>query len=214
MEALVEVMKKLQPDLSEEYVSSGYDRALLIGAIMAALVIFTAIATKKAKGFGIVTGIMQLVGALGAHLWIVNFSSMEMMKKIVASSQDKIDQMVSDYYAENIPKILLYLLGIALFVTAAIMLIVFIIKVMKCGPKVCGIFALILAIARLAFFPPINSMNVLKQATEATQTSWDGVTATVAIINVVLVALIGVFALCKKKPDSAALTSAEDEISE
>ncbi len=212
MEALVEIMKKMQPELSEEYISQGYGRAILIGVIMAALVIFATITTKQAKGLGITAGILQIAGALGAHLWVVYFSRMEMLKKITAPTQEQLDQMVSDYYAENIPKILLYCLGMVLVILAAVMLLIFTLKLMKVRPKILSVFAFILVLLRLVFFAPINTFNLLSQATEATQRSWDIVTIVIAIIPALLVGVVGLVSLIGKTPampEAPAVTAEE-----
>lgn len=197
MGSFLEFLRNTQPVLSEEYISGGYVTAIICGALMAALVIFAAVATKTSLGKGIVTAIFQIVGSVGAHMSVVGYSKMVLMAEIKAPA-DKLDQAVADFYAEQIPLIALYLIGLALCLAGMILMLIFSVSMMKKKPKVFGVLALVLSILRLAVVQPVNNFHMLKKATEASQVAWDGFYYAVALLSALLFGTLGLVQLLKK----------------
>ena len=214
-ESFVKFLRNTQPELSEEYVSRGYVTAVIWGVVMAALVIFATVATKTKLGKGIVTAIFQIIGSVGAHLCVIGYSKMVMMAEIKAPA-DQLDQAIADFYAEQIPLMGLYFLGFALCLAGVILMLIFSVSMMKKAPKICGVFALILSILRLAVIQPVNSFHMLEKATEASQLAWDGFYYTVAVLSAVLVGVTGLVHLLKKpaKQPVAESDAAEENVEE
>ena len=198
-DSYVKLLRNTQPVLSEEYVSNGYVTAIIWGVVMAALVIFATVATKTSLGKGIVTAIFQIVGAVGAHLYVVGYSKTVFMAEIKAPANE-LDQAIADFYAEQIPHMLMLIAGFVLCLVGVIMMLIFGVAMMKKKPKVCGVFVLIISILRLAFIQPINTFHMFEKATEASQVAWDVVYYGIAVVCAVLVGITGLCHLLKKKP--------------
>lgn len=201
-ESYVKLLRNTQPVLSEEYISNGYVTAIIWGVVMAGLVIFATVATKTSLGKGIVTAIFQIVGSVGAHLYVVGYSKTVFMAEIKAPANE-LDQAIADFYAEQIPHMLMLIAGFALCLVGVIMMLIFGVAMMKKKPKVCGVFVLIISILRLAFIQPINTFHMYEKATEASQVAWNGVYYGIAVACAVLVGITGLCHLLKKKPAEA-----------
>ena len=193
----IDCLRNTQPELSEEYVSSGYSAAVIFGLVLAGFVVFSTIAMKTKLSKGIVTAIFQVIGSVGSHLCVVGYSKMVMFAEIRAP-QNQIDQAVADFYAEQIPLMLMYLIGFALTLVGVILMLVYVIPFLKVNPKVCGVFALVISILRIAFIQPINTFHVIEKATEADQVAWNGFYRFMALVPAILVGVVGLVTMLKR----------------
>ena len=159
--------------------------------------IFSTIATKGKLGKGIVTAIFQVIGSIGAHMYVAGFGKMQIFA-IITAPENQLDQAVADFYAEQIPYILLYLFGFMLYLAGVILMLVYVIPFLKKQPKVCGVFALIITILRIVVIQPFNMYHMFEQATEATQKSWDVFYILFSMLPAILVSVVGLITMLKK----------------
>ena len=231
MEKLEQIFDLIQiQNLSDGYVSSSLTSAIIVGIIACALIIFTAIASKKALGLGITAGIFAIIGSVANHFAVVYFhtTTFVITAKFVGSSQGEVDQMVEDftetYMTENLPKMLLYSLASALVFAAWVVILIFIMKAMKIKPKAagltCGIVALLLHIGKFLFIGPVNIFSPIlnnTSATEAMQKSQDSLVYAMTLIPLFLVAVAGLVSLivrCVKKGAPEAVAEAAAPVDE
>ncbi len=219
-ETYMEVLARMQIPLSEEYISSSLTTAIIVGVIACALIIFTAVMSKKSLGLGIVAGIFAIIGSIGNHLAVVYFHTTEFFKVIFATGSntsdayDNLMDSLSQYYAEQLPKMGLYVLGNMLVMAAWILSLIFIIKMLKVKPKVFGIFALILHIIRYIAVAPMDAITPILgtvPVTEAIQKSQDLKVYAMTLLPLVLVAIVSLIYRIKssKAPVAAPAAPAE-----
>ena len=224
MDQLEKIFHLIQTPLSEEYVSSSLISAIVVGLVACALIIFTAIASKRALGMGITAGIFAIIGSVANHFSVVYFHSTVFVETIYAEGpagsdlQGQLDSALADFYAENLPKMLIYMVASALVFAAWVVTLVFLFKVLKIKPKAagltCGIIALLLHVGKLLFAGSVNTITPIlteTPVTEAIQKSQDGLVYTMTLLPLVLAAIAGLVALivrCVKGKSTAATSVA------
>jgi hypothetical protein len=213
----------IQIPLSEEYISSSLASAIVVGIIACALIIFTAIASKKALGLGITAGIFAIIGSVANHFSVVYFHSTVFVKTIYAEGpqgsdlQGQLNSALTDYYAENLPKMIAYMLASAFVFAAWVVILIFVARMMNVKPKVFGIFALILHIIRFVCVASVNVITPIitnTAVTEAAQKSQDSLVYAMTLIPLVLVAIAGLIALIKRAKAPAAVAEAAAPVAE
>lgn len=224
MDQLEKIFHLIQTPLSEEYVSSSLVSAIVVGLIACALIIFTAIASKRALGIGITAGIFAIIGSVANHFSVVYFHSTVFVKTIYAEGpagsdlQGQLDSALADFYAENLPKMVIYMVASALVFAAWVVTLVFLFKVLKIKPKAagltCGIIALLLHVGKLLFAGSVNTITPIlteTPVTEAIQKSQDGLVYTMTLLPLVLAAIAGLVSLivrCAKGKSAVAEAAA------
>ncbi len=194
------MLKKMQISggIDEESMSKMTTSAWIWGILFLGICVFVAIALKKGTTIGIIAGVVNAITIILTPTMIKAFHEMEFFKTIYGT-QDQLDDLVEEYYAEQIPKMIAYygvtILGLAAFVLA----LVFIIKSMKCTPKVFPIFALIIQIVRYAFIAPIDSFKMFTGGvTVESQISQANLYYIFTIIPIVLLVVPAIINLVKK----------------
>ena len=224
MDQLEKIFHLIQTPLSEEYVSSSLVSAIVVGLVACALIIFTAIASKRALGMGITAGIFAIIGSVANHFSVVYFHSTVFIKTIYAEGpagsdlQGQLDSALADFYAENLPKMFIYMAASALVFAAWVVTLVFLFKVLKIKPKAagltCGIIALLLHVGKLLFAGSVNTITPIlteTPVTEAIQKSQDGLVYTMTLLPLVLAAIAGLVSLivrCAKGKSAVAEAAA------
>ena len=224
MDQLENIFKLIQTPLSEEYVSSSLTSAIVVGLIACALIIFTAIASKKALGMGITAGIFAIIGSVANHFSVVYFHSTVFVKTIYAEGpagsdlQGQLDSALADFYAENLPKMVIYMVASALVFAAWVVTLVFLFKVLKIKPKAagltCGIIALLLHVGKFLFAGSVNTITPIlteTPVTEAIQMSQDSLVYTMTLAPLALAAIAGLVSLivrCAKGKSAVAEAAA------
>ena len=220
IETYQQVISRMQIQLSEEYISSSLTTAIIIGVIACALIIFTAIISKKSVGFGVVAGIFALIGSIGNHFAVVYFHSTEFFKIITATGSntsdayDNLNEALAEYYAEQLPRMGIYVVANMLILAGWIMSLIFIIKMLKVKPKVFGVFALIIHILRYVAVASTDAITpVLTQGpiTEAIQKSQDFKVYLMTLLPLALVAIAALINMAKSKKAPAAPEAAPEE---
>ena len=223
MEQLEKIFSLIQTNLSEEYISSSLTSAIVVGLIACALIIFTAVASKKSLGLGITAGIFAIIGSVANHFSVVYFHSTIFVETIYAEGpagsdlQGQLNSALADFYAENLPKMIIYMVASALVFAAWVVTLIFIIKALKIKPKAagltCGIIALLLHIGKLLFVGSVNTFTPIlndTRVTEAMQASQDKLVYAMTLIPLLIVAVAGLVALIKrpKAPEAVAEAAA------
>lgn len=212
-----EMFALIQIPLSEEYISSSLSSAIIVGLIACALIVFTAISSKKSLGLGVVAGIFAIIGSVANHFAVVYFHSTVFFKTIIVQGtvgsdlQGQLNDAMLEHYAENLPKMGIYLLANLLLLAGWVLSLIFIIKMIKLKPKVLGIFALVLHIIRYLLFASVDMISPIvsnSAAVEAIQKSQDIKVYAMTLIPLILVAIAGLVTMIKNSKTPAPVEQA------
>lgn len=177
MDKLQNFFDRIQADLSAEYIKSAYILAAIFGVVFFALFLVMAIKQKKARGFGIATGILQLFGAIGATMNVVGFHSSEFFAVVkgTGSTQEEAEEALKDAMASKLVEMLSgqvpMIIGSILVLVAWIFGLIYITKIKSEIMKGFSIPALILHILRFVLISPIAIS--FSEATQEAQASRD-----------------------------------------
>lgn len=175
-DTLFGIMKNLHIDMTPEYLQASTRLSWIVGIIMAGLIIAAVFVSKKNHALGIVTGIFQLLGAVGMQKAVHILLQMDLthVEYIVGSSQAEVDKLAGEYQRGVLMQSLPMFLGMIAFFVAWVLLLVFIIKCMRFRPKVLAVFALVLQIIRYLAIAPFNTFAAITgPLTEAAQQRQD-----------------------------------------
>ena len=174
---------RLQADLSDEYIKNAYVLAAIFGVVFFVLFLVMAIKQKKARGFGIASGILQLLGALGAAMNVIGFHSSEFFAVVkgTGSTQEEAEEALKDAMASKLVDMLSgqvpMIIGSILVLIAWIFGLIYIVKLKSEIMKGFSIPALILHILRFVFVSPVavSFMNIINsvEVTQESQASHD-----------------------------------------
>ena len=181
--------------------------AILFGILTVICCLIVALSNKSCRAMGIVAAIFNFLNAVLMPAYIKSFHSTPFFKVeyIYGSSQEEVDQLVTEFYAnyfaEAIPGMLLVSLVSTLMLLAFIFTLILIVKSMKVlKPKILPVFALILIILRYLFVGPIDYIKPLLQngATVETQISQTVLYFVAITLPIILIAIGGIVAIAKK----------------
>ena len=202
MGKFVDIFGKLQADLSSEYLKNAMIMACVFGVVFFALILVVAIKYKKARGFGITTAIFQLLGAIGAALYVKGFHTLELVQKGVGSTEEEALKNLGDAVTSALIDMIPFFVGSILILLAWIFGLIYIVKIKSECLKVLGIFALILQILRYVFISPISFSGMFSGGmTEAAQASQDKVYFIACLIPLLFI-FVGALVGNRNKPEA------------
>lgn len=198
---MMDWLKNLNYELSEEYIKSSTVTAIIIGVIAAAMIIAAAFLMNKNKGLGIAAGVLQLAGCFCVQKAAHIFSGMELVRfeYITGSSQAELDKKTEEFYANYMSDLfgdlIPYMLCSLVFMAGWIMTLVFIIKCMSAKPKILPVFALVLQIGKYLFIPPMPMYKAMfGKITEEMQKSSDLVNYVAVLLPLLLILIPAILA--------------------
>ncbi len=211
---------QIQGGFPEEYSSKLTSMAIIFGLLSVACCVVVAIANKKCRGMGIVAAIFNFFNAILTPAFIKSFHNTEFFKVeyITGSSQAEVDKLVdefyAEYFAENIPGMILISLASVVMLLAFVFTLILIIKCMKgLKIKLLSIFALIITILRYLFVGPIDYFKPILQggATIETQMSQTSFYFIATVLPLVMIAVSGIVTLATKKKTPAVVEAVAEE---
>ena len=211
MDGYMSYFDRLETYLSPEYIKSSTTTAIIIGVLAAALIIFAAVMMKKGLVFGIITGVMQIVGSFCAQKMAHILLRMDFFRveTIYGSSQAELEQKTEQFYdnffKDAIGDIIPLSICSMLFLASWIFTLIFIVKALNNRPKILPVLALVCQILRYTFIQPYNVYTpILKQMTEQAQKSQDTLYYLITLIPLSMVAVSALLTNLNEKKLAAA----------
>ena len=213
--------------LDEAYLSTAMTMTVIFSIIAFALVMFTAIAIKRARPYGVVVAIAQPLGLFAAMKIVevyasIDFSCMEITKYSSVSLDDamnKLDEALADAFIENIfPKMMGMFPWMFLLLATFVLTLVYAIMLFKVKGKGLAIAAMIILIFKYLFMNPVEMFSlILQSGSPAIQSGWDMIFRLAYLFPLCLLAIQGVINLVaakKKGVEAPAAAPAEQPAEE
>ena len=218
--------------LSDTYNILSIVSVVLCALIAFALILFTAIATKRgifATIYGVFTALVQPVGFVAAWQIVasygrVDFSGLEMTVTSSISTEDAMSKLTEKMgevmLSEIFPQLVWCILWIVVLAIVSIITLVYFILLIRGQKKVFPIVATVLLVVRHFCMSPLEILTIfLGISNEWIQFAWDTLFRGAMLAPFLLIALQGVFAIVtrvkeKRAAEKAALEEAQAALAE
>lgn len=189
---------------------------MIIAAILAfGLALFTAIAIRRARPYGIIVAIAQPLGVFAAMKSVlayasIDFSALEMTVTSSVSMDDamnKLYEKLGDVFVNDIfPQMANFVLWLSVVSIVTILTIVYVCILFKGCGKALTIPAFIVLLVRFLFVAPINLVSALMGSISVeAQYTWDLVFDVFFLLPLLLIAFKGLIVLLSKNKETAPL---------
>lgn len=206
--------------------------SIVVGVLALALLVFTAIAVKRARPFGIIAAVLQPLGFLAGAKTLVTYASVpwELLDGQVAYSSEstsdaisKLMEQIKEIFIKDIaPHCAGFFIWSAILAIVSVITVVYFILLLKEKGKGLALSAMILGIIRFLFISPIELTtmylgllglgNVLGSLANGLQGLWSVFFTFMMFLPVLLVAVQGLLVLLKNaKEKKAAVVEAVEE---
>ena len=233
-EARLELFGGVGVNLPDALLGAITAMSIVMGIIALALLVFTAIAIKRGRVFGIIAAICQPVAFLAGAKVLTNYASLplDQLDGLVAYSSvstsdaiSKLMEMVKEIFVRDIaPKCAgVFVWAVVLFVASVLTFVYYILLIKEKG-KGLSITALILAVLRTFFVSPIELMTaglsllglgaLISAFGGALQTVWLAVFFGMMLLPVLLVAIQGLIVLVNNAKAKKAVEAPAEEPAE
>ena len=233
--------KSLLPDmtLSADYNGPAIFWAIIVGILSLAFIAAAAILIKKGRVFGIITAVLQPIGALAGAFSVINYAKIDFAKlnfTVTASTQDaaweKFYERFSEIMFEEIfAGFVVYLACAAVYTLVLVLTLVYFIMLIKAKGGALAIGAMVLTIIRFLVVAPINmfaliptkTLNALfgdviaifnvnhKPIMDVLQGGWDIFFGLALLLPALLVAVQGIINILSKNKKTAPVVEAPVE---
>ena len=193
--------------VDEAYVASANRAAIILAIISFALLLFTAIAIKRGRVFGIITAVIQPISIFAATKTVLSFAAIDFSSLEItvtgsskADAMDKLENMLADAMIEEIFPQMVPLIGWAtLLVMTIVVTFIYFLVISKAKLKGLAIVSVIFTGIRF-FMCPIEFIGLVSSsATQAVQSGWDVAYRFVFLLPAILVAIQGIVNLIESK---------------
>ncbi len=209
----VDYMENLEAVLSDAYITRSTVFSILVGILACIFIVVASVMMKKGMVYGIITGIVQIVGAFCTQKMVHIFLQMNhvQFETITGTSQAELDQKMEEFYADYFSNFFADMIPLMLcsviMVISWVMALIFIIKSMKRMPKIFPVLAIILHIFRYLFVVPYDVITpIFAKVTDSSQGVVDIGYYFVTLLPFFVI-MIGSF-FCKKHAEKTAAKEA------
>ncbi len=208
-----DILEKFQISggIPKEALSTLTTQGMIFGVLMAVFCIFAAFAAKQGRVLCFFAAVANLASSLLVPKTIADFHNLEMIKYFYGTSQDDVNNQITQYYKDSLPDLIVSLLASLVTLLAFILTLILICKLLKVKPKFFSVTALILHIVRYIAVSPICLITPLlgKQVTLQAQLDQAVVYYIVTLLPVVLIAIGSIFELVRRNKSKEAVLPTE-----
>ena len=213
------IISDISLHLSDSYVAGAIVLAILTSILAFALTLFTAIAIKRARPYGIIVALAQPVGVVAALQSVlqyakIDFSSLEITVTSTVSldaAMDELSARISEVMLTEIfPQMVDFLFWAGVLMIIMIMTIVYMILLFHQKGKALAIVGMLLVVFRHIFIPPVAVLPLfLQMGTSQIQSAWDVFFSLSYLLPLLLLAIQGVIVMVQNaKAKKAAVAAA------
>ncbi len=216
----IEELENTPIELSDAYISSSTQTALIIGIIAGICIIAAAFLMNKNKVIGILAGVFAPIGAICGQKAVISVTTMDMFRVVTGTSTSELEDKLMDAYMEMFMDMIPYMLFCFVYAAAWALALVFVIKSLKMQPKALPLVAMILHILvflwqMVRYMVPLvmSAMDDLVEFGEGQLKPMDTVfnVGSILVVLLVLIAAILTRVNMSKKPVPAATGAAPVE---
>ena len=190
--------------IDEATLKSMTTTAIVWAIVFLAATVFVALTVKRGTAIGIASGIVNALSIALTPKYLESFHELEFFKTIYGTA-DELDDLVAEYYAQQIPKMITFYAVTFLMLAGFILGLVFIIKNLSASPKIVAIIALVLQIVRYVFIAPIKYTAMFTGSiTIEEQISQANTYYIFTVLPALLLVVLAVIALVNKGKGTAA----------